>query len=122
MIPRDQLEDDDCLRACLASIFDLTALDVPHFVRDHGAMWNAEFKDWLAGRGFECVAFDNHYPRQGIYLADGWTDRDTPHMTVWRGVEMIHDPHPGKAGLTNIRRTYWIMPLDLTTPKEPDHG
>lgn len=116
MIIVDQRGDDDCLVACLATFFGEAYEAVPHFVADHGGMWSEAFREWLDSRGYECVCFDNHYPRKGVYLADGWTDRDTPHMTMWRGVEMIHDPHPSRAGLTNIRRTYWLMPLSTARP------
>lgn len=109
----DQRSDDDCLVCCLAFITGAAYEDIPQFVRDHGAMWSEAMREWLAERGLEVVAFDNHYPRCGVYMADGWTGRETAHMTVWRGVEMIHDPHPSRSGLTNIRRTYWVMPLEL---------
>lgn len=109
----EQRTEDDCLVCCVATLLGLQYEDVPHFVRDHGSMWMEEFRDWLFQRELEVVSFDNHYPRHGAYLADGWTNRDTPHMTVWRGVYMVFDPHPSKMGLTNIRRTYWVMPLEL---------
>lgn len=112
----DQRTDDDCLVACLATYFGLNYEAVPHFVERHGSLWGEEMRSWLDAGGYEVVCFDNHYPRKGDYLADGWTDRDTPHMTVWRGVEMIHDPHPSRSGLTNIRRTYWLMPLQAPRP------
>lgn len=114
----DQRQDDDCLVACLATVLGLPYDNVPHFVRDHSTAWSEAMRGWLDEHGYEVVCFDNHYPRKGLYLADGWTDRATPHMTVWRGVDMIHDPHPSRAGLTNIRRTYWLMPLTPATPPE----
>lgn len=80
----------------------------------HNRPWKDELREWLGSRGLEVVAFDNHYPRAGIYMADGWTNRETAHMTVWRGIEMIHDPHESRSGLDNIRCTYWVMPCDLT--------
>jgi hypothetical protein len=110
----DQRLEDDCLVACLATYFDLPYEEVPHFVQTHEAMWSEALRRWLNDRGYEVVCFDNHYPRRGLYMADGWTSRETPHVTLWRGVNMIHDPHPSRSGLTNIRRTYWLMPLEHT--------
>lgn len=118
----DQRADDDCLVCCLGYLLGLEYDAVPQFVRDCGPMWREEMNEWLDTRGLECVAFDNHYPRGGMYLADGWTDRETAHVTVWRGVEMVFDPHPSRAGLANVRRTYWIMPKELGQPCGPcDH-
>lgn len=120
----DQRTDDDCLVCCLSWVLGLPYEEVPHFVRDFGGMWMEELREWLDDRGLEIVSMDNHWPRKGVYLADGWTDRETSHMTVWRGVEMVFDPHPSRAGLTNVRRTYWLMPLDLRgeAPAGPARG
>lgn len=109
----DQRSDDDCLVACLSYVLGEPYETIPQFVRDGGGMWLENMREWLLERGFEVVGFDNYYPRHGVYLADGWTGRETAHMTVWRGIEMIHDPHESRAGLTNIRRTWWIMPLTI---------
>lgn len=109
----EQRADDDCLVACLSYALGEPYEAIPQFVRDNGGMWLEAWKDWLREKGFEVVGFDNHYPREGLYLADGWTTREIAHMTVWRGCDLIHDPHESKSGLTNIRRTWWIMPLSL---------
>lgn len=101
--PHDQRTDDDCLVCCLSYILGIDYEFIPNFVRDDGAMWSESLREWLDDRGLEIVSFDNHYPRKGMYLADGWTDRNTPHITVWRGVDMIHDPHVSKAGFNEYQ-------------------
>lgn len=110
----NQRSDDDCLVCCLSFVLGVAYEDIPQFVRDHGPHWREEMETWLYERGFEVVTFSNHYPKHGLYLADGWTNRDTAHVCVWQGTEMVMDPHESRAGLTNIRQTYWIMPLTLT--------
>lgn len=108
----EQRADDDCLVCCLSHILGLPYNTIPHFVRVYESLWRPAMDSWLEGfHSIECVGFDGWYPRKGLYLVDGFTERDTPHIVVYSGREMVFDPHPSRSGLSEIRRTYWLMPL-----------
>lgn len=113
MILVDQRTESDCLVACLATILRLPYQTVPDFVGLHGGRWYGHLQGWLRERGLEITFFDEHYPRRGLYMVYGFTNRGSPHMTVWSGGDMVHDPHPERAGLVVICHTYWIMATDV---------
>jgi hypothetical protein len=108
----DQQYDDDCLVCCLSHVLGIPYSDIPNFVRKYEAGWRQEMDLWLEGfHSIECIAFDGWYPRKGVYMVDGFTERGTPHIVVYSGRDMVMDPHRSRAGLSEIRRTYWLMPL-----------
>ncbi len=123
MIPADMLVKHDpetntwgdCTRACVASIFELPADQVPHFAfngeepedEEGGLPWEWRLREWLRGRGFTVMHFridsaeTDFDPRvlQFYYVRGGRTLRGTLHDTVWFGRSMVHDPHPSRAGI-----------------------
>jgi hypothetical protein len=102
----------DCLRACVASVFELPIEDVPHFVAEDD-WWNAwrrwtEDRGFILGNAFHSFEDDdptnlNGHPSEGIYwIATVKSPRlvkedGTPglHVVVMRGGELAWDPHPG---------------------------
>lgn len=58
----------DCLRACFASIFELSIDEVPHFA-DEGKNWLVEAERWLKPMGL-CVAFRRF--RDGPHSSPPW--------------------------------------------------
>jgi hypothetical protein len=123
MIPVDMLVKHDpqngvwgdCTRACVASIFELPADQVPHFCNGgeeppdaEGVLpWERRLRAWLRDRGFTVMHFriDSHEldfdPRVTAFhhVRGGRTPRGTNHDTVWFGRNMVHDPHPSRIGI-----------------------
>ena len=107
----------DCFRCCIASILELPAPDVPHFmIEDWGKekdfTWYPKLTSWLAARGlayFEhTIAADFHGPRWFALLAAAGFDvfhvmsgvsPRARHSVVARNGVMVHDPHPSRDGL-----------------------
>jgi hypothetical protein len=100
----------DCFRACVASLFDLPTADVPHFVADpRGAhVWFWALNEWLDTKGMQAVIYDGFpcFVPNGGFLAigSGKSPRGTfSHACIFRvdygPPELIHDPHPSRAGL-----------------------
>lgn len=94
----------DCLRACVASLLDLDADDVPHFVQyiNHPEGTDSHLWYW-ALIGF-CDAYGwrvGYSPDQpeGWALADGKSPRGHQHVVVVYDGELVHDPHPKGEGL-----------------------
>ena len=100
----------DCLRACIATILDLPAEDVPHFadcgVSAHDTLAHA--RAWLKSRSLTIATFA--YPGDepvadvleymsrsnpdAIWMLFGSTsdDQTDMHVNVCRGGKVVHDP------------------------------
>ena len=119
----------DCHRAALASLLDLPAAKVPHFMHglgpDDGLIFNRLQDDWLASRGLACIVFpigieDDDIPRackslsswnpDKLFLLGGSTRGWVGHSVVADKTGIIHDPHPSKLGLERPMRDgfYWV--------------
>jgi hypothetical protein len=92
----------DCLRAAVASIWDLPLEAVPHFVLY--ADWHTALRDWLSDRDakismvWNSRGFETEMPTHPL-LAFGMSPRGVSHATVWiNGVGVAHDPHPSRDG------------------------
>lgn len=119
----------DCWRAGIASIIGLSIDQVPHFVReyptedgDETARWFDETCRWLTEHHGvtalfydqpECVRAENRreisaYPN---ILIDGRSPRDVAHVVVGDSItgEILHDPHPTRAGLTTITGAFVLV-------------
>jgi hypothetical protein len=117
----------DCVRACIASLFDLPCAEVPHFFEDGpiADIADARLREWLAARGY--APFYSHFDgsisradlldmmresNPGIhYLLFGSTsDGDSNHVVICKDNEVVHDPawvvsglsHPGSNGFWSI--------------------
>jgi hypothetical protein len=95
--------DGNCMAACIASILEVPLDAVPNV----GTLpdWQLRINEWLRSRGLFTVliAWDEKYVRQYMPTAwlvvAGWAERGLRHATVYRGTELVHDPHPSRAGL-----------------------
>lgn len=106
MIPHIQTNtspvDGNCWQTCVASVLDLPAEDVPHFVGwevHHDLDYWKESAYWLHYRGYELNVSDNHLYNGEYYIAIGPTVRGTTHVCVYQNGELAHDPHPSGVGL-----------------------
>jgi len=115
MTPVDQIHTNhpptrplgDCWRASIASLLDLTAQEVPHFVDLFGGDFAQATLDWLAKRGLVGEFWDGPPAIDGHVIATGQSPRgDWLHAVVARlrpsedagyvEVEFVHDPHPSR--------------------------
>jgi hypothetical protein len=102
----------DCMRACIASVFELNREDVPHFGAMPDETWLKDYVRWLHKHGWAIftrhAVTDTHPEIQEdenpYYFAIGRTPRDpeVTHMVVCRDGKVVHDPHPSRAGLQSI--------------------
>ena len=113
----------DCVRASTATLLGIDRSDVPHFVREHSGGWRGPWEDWLEARGFTVVEVDPRlrpgYSTGCRYLGCGPTERTkgyrpAAHMVVMAGDEVLHDPHPSRAGLLTLDRVYLVLPTNLS--------
>lgn len=119
----------DCWRAGIANVLGVPLETVPHFVRDYpdpeGATRSAWFDEtcrWLSEHHgvtalfydvpeairAECRLEESAFP---LILLDGRSPRDIPHVVVGDAItgEMLHDPHPSRAGLTTVTGAFVLV-------------
>ncbi|MDV7194776.1 hypothetical protein [Mycolicibacterium fortuitum] len=115
----------DCWRACIASVTGCPIAEVPHFVQDHGGEWFEATNAWLAERygerfwyyvGEEVARAENRAGEttREYVLLDGKSPRgDWYHVVVADAVtgQMVHDPHPSRAGLASITGVFALLPV-----------
>ena len=111
MTPIDMQTGSDCLRCCIATVLGLPYDDVPDFVHDHNR-WAEEMAKWAKERGFSVVRVQCtgdgemmhsiFQEADGLWIASGPAARGRNHAVVFRGSEMIHDPHSSREGLVSI--------------------
>lgn len=116
MLPVDQTRfgrsHGNCLAACLASLLELPLAKVPTFTPDG---WRSELGAWLKRRGLWFLQL-NMPSREalaevkGYAIVSGHSERGLLHATVWRGGEMVHDPHPSRAGILDIEDVIVLAP------------
>jgi len=133
MIPVDQtiLHDPkngkvgDCFRACVASLLELPPETVPHFAELRRDLWFAEFTKWLEDLGYSAIFIDVETIQKNvaeptmvvgddaIAIAGGIANgRTVPHSVLWSfagGGRMVHDPHPSRRGIREIRDLTFIV-------------
>ena len=141
---RKQIQDPerfDCLRTCVASIFDLDRLEVPNFgystiekgfgpsSDEYAVTQTTEINRWFLDRAIgpsTILLNEEGLPRPGspwgICIAMGEGPRGLRHAIVWDAHwwaegqnsqygEMVHDPHPSGAGLLKVDSWICFAPL-----------
>jgi hypothetical protein len=112
--PVDQITDDDCYRACVASLLGLPASEVPHFTEvamrlapnvGHTAAWIGANR-WLEQHSLALVYVRVErgalmIPKGAYCIAHGDSPRGVGHSVIWdnAGDGLAHDPHPSRAGI-----------------------
>lgn len=115
----------DCLRACVASLFDMPAEEVPHFVADPRGehMWFRAVNEWAAERGVQYVVYDgfpSFVPKGGfLAIGSGKSPRGNfGHACIYRidygPPELIHDPHPSRAGVVGKPDRFGLFVRNFT--------
>lgn len=102
----------NCFSACIASLLELRIEDVPYFM--DSSRWWEDFETWLLPLGYFplLVPLDGEWAPPGLHVLSGTSERGARHSVVARGREIVHDPHPGRAGLVTRDRTVVLVPLD----------
>jgi hypothetical protein len=108
--------EGNCYSACLASILELSILDVPCFINKKSEWFN-NVNDWLeknykmgmlsvpipALKNSDMNYFFNMTIKKEPYnIIWGFSYEETVHACVGKGKMIVHDPHPRKTGLKKI--------------------
>lgn len=105
----------DCFRACIAGILGVTTAGVPHFALLGIHHWLHCAVAWLQVE--EEVTLDTinspadpGYVQLKYCMLRGETARGTYHAVIGEAAtgQMVHDPHPSRAGLTFVNSTLYF--------------
>lgn len=108
----------NCFSACVAGLLGLELAAVPYFMHDDE--WWEGFEAWLLPHGLFplCLSIpkDGSWAPVGVHILSGLSPRGTGpkdlHSVVACGKEIIHDPHPSRAGLVDRRDVVILAQLD----------
>ena len=122
MIPIDQkiLHDPekeligDCMKACVASVFEIPMNQIPHFASFNNRGCAFEYVKFLGQHGYGIYAVhpdkDGEHPKIfpgecEYYFVIGPSPRfkGATHQCIGHKGKIIHDPHPDKTGLNEIK-------------------
>ncbi len=128
LIPIDQnkLHTDkqkgNCFAASLASILEIPINKVPEFEDMNPDEWWFNFIDWLKTKGFTIIHWDKEVELPGYYLVMGTSPRNPKinHQVIFKGGKMVHDPHPSRDGVVDIKEVMVLVPLDPSKYKYPE--
>jgi hypothetical protein len=123
-ISAESNEYGDCIRACVASVFEIPAQAVPHFSSDgetapdsDGEMpWVKRLRVWARDAGFEpmfCTiqAPEQHWPPALLnfhHMRLLQTEQGGDHWVVYFRDNMVHDPSPGTVLLTKAYPQFYL--------------
>jgi len=118
----------NCYAACLASLLEVDLSDIPAPDAGDFDSWDnywPKLHRWAVERGFFIVDANGvgeegrtsfvssaAYGGGGYWIASGPGPRGVFHAVVMRDLEMVHDPHPDRAGLEKITSVSVLVPLD----------
>jgi hypothetical protein len=104
---REEGPPGNCLQAAVASYLELSLNEVPHFVLHDN--WAHRLRVFAEERGFQldCVKPD----RRLSGIAIGSTERGTHHAVVWSKGITVWDPHPSRAGLSEVLWLFTLTPI-----------
>jgi len=120
VIPVDQdlfgMPYGNCFAACVASILELPSPRCIANVMWDDTRWFQRFNTWAATKGFQALChpwndaaadYIREHHRDSHIIAAGPAARGFDHCCVYRGLQLVHDPHPDRTGLD--RENDWTI-------------
>ncbi len=112
----------DCMRACVASVFELPIEEVPEFEDMSTREYNHEYIKFFGKKGYGLyslyVEAGGKHPEMlkdecEYYFMVGPSPRgfDADHQCVGYKGKLVHDPHPDKTGLKSLRNIEILVKL-----------
>lgn len=112
----DPARQGNCLSAAVASFLHVDLEEVPHFAEyapdDKDAWWHF-LLGFMAGHGYWCYDLPSvHEAEPGEWLfVMGPSPRGVMHQVIYRDGELFHDPHPSRAGVTEVKEVLVWRPV-----------
>jgi hypothetical protein len=98
----------NCFPACIASILEIECEEVIQIQEYYDEKdWNHRLAKWLHDKGWvwRYATMEDIRSQDKFILVTGGSPRhvDLTHVTIFQNGEMVHDPHPSGAGITDQR-------------------
>jgi hypothetical protein len=107
--PSDPDSAGNCMQAAFASLLELPLDEVPHFLAPED--WWGAICEWVLEQGY-CIAVTS-IPLAALGIMSGRSPRGPwNHAVVSRGDELVHDPHPSRAGVLEPFEWWYLIPHD----------
>ena len=120
----DGSHQGNCMSACLANLLDITLANIPNFAAMPEETWFADFNLLLENNGYRyegCFYFSETQTWKdllassdgisGAFMVAGDSPRayvTAGHAVLYKNNEMLHDPHPSRAGVLNLEYAFMI--------------
>jgi hypothetical protein len=102
----------NCLRACLASFFDVHIDSMPEFENMHKSEFMAAVRQWVGEQGYDIIIGNGHLYDDQYYFVivtyDCEKGEDPCHCTIFKNGQLFHDPNPNQSAILEIRRS-WVF-------------
>lgn len=109
----------NCFSACVASLLEVPLDEVPYFMGDapidEPYDWMTPLLEWLRPRGWWAIPLPvgNGWTPEGLCILSGKSPRGNfDHSVVARGLELVHDPHPSRAGIETHKEVLVLVPIE----------
>lgn len=116
----------NCFSACVASLLEIPIDAVPYFMGDkppgEPEDWFGRLLDWLRPRGYWAIPLPvgNGWKPEGLCILSGKSPRgDYDHCVIARGLDVVHDPHPSRAGIQTMVDVVVLVPLEPGPARRP---
>lgn len=106
----------NCMQAAVASLLGLTLFEVPNFIEETsdkgpGAFWRM-IEEFFNEHGYTLLERAGSARPPVLYLASGPSPRGVSHTVIMKAGELVHDPHPSRAGIYEVNYVHVPVPLD----------
>lgn len=112
MIKVYQETENDCFRACVASIFELSLSDVPDFCNIYSPeIWFEKFNSWLY-KHYKLRAINTTgamYDIPFYTIGSGLSINNIMHGVVCKNGRIVHDPSPLEGDIEITEMMYFIV-------------
>jgi hypothetical protein len=109
----------NCMQAAVATLLQLPLEEVPDFINPESVnkdlFWR-NLEEFLNKRNLTHVCLGWLLNPKALHIAIGPTTRskDETHSVVYRGEEMVWDPHPSREGILEVTSRFYVVVLDPT--------
>jgi hypothetical protein len=104
-----------CLQAAVASVLSLPLHAVPDIAHVDPEIWQA----FLLRMNLVELTLPASARPDCYYIASGASEKTgREHACVYRAGKLVHDPHPGRKGLSRIDSIYVLVPMELDYSEE----
>lgn len=115
----------NCWQACVATLLRRPLDRVPHFVQLHQSVAEVDHATRVFAKdcGYEMIEVGVAWldGSRAPVMLHGKSPRGVSHVVIGEGLDIVHDPHPSRAGLTTISGGYLFAPM-LWRPTRKDHA